>query len=136
MAVLALGIGWITSSINVFARDTAQIVNVVLQFGFWATPIFWDLEILPEEAQSILQLNPMFYIVQGYRDSFLYGVPFWQHYELTLYYWGLTGIVFVVGAIIFMRLSLILQMFFKDLKQMPFALIRYLKNKKVKNKLS
>ena len=104
MGVLALGIGWITSSINVFVRDTAQIVSFILQFGFWATPIFWDLEILPKKAQPILQLNPMFYIVHGYRDSFIYAVPFWQHGELTLYYWGLTGIVFVVGAIIFMRL--------------------------------
>jgi lipopolysaccharide transport system permease protein len=104
MSVLALGLGWITSSINVFARDTTQIVNVIIQFGFWATPIFWDLEILPEEAQPILQLNPMYYIVQGYRDSFIYAVPFWQHGELTLYYWVFTSIVFVVGAVIFMRL--------------------------------
>jgi lipopolysaccharide transport system permease protein len=104
MSVLALGLGWITSSINVFARDTAQIVNIILQFGFWATPIFWSLDMLPVEAQGILQLNPMFYIVQGYRDSFIYGVPFWQHGELTLIYWAITGIVFVVGAIIFIRL--------------------------------
>lgn len=104
MSVLALGVSWITSSVNVFARDTAQIVSVILQFGFWTTPIFWNLEMLPREAQTILQLNPMFYIVQGYRDSFIYAVPFWQHGELTLYYWGITGIIFVVGAIIFMRL--------------------------------
>jgi lipopolysaccharide transport system permease protein/teichoic acid transport system permease protein len=104
MGVLSLGIGWITSSVNVFARDTAQVVNVILQFGFWATPIFWDLNMLPLGAQSVLKLNPMFYIVQGYRDSFIYGIPFWKHMEMTLYYWGVTGFVFVLGAIIFLRL--------------------------------
>lgn len=104
MAVLALGVGWITSSINVFARDTSQVVNVILQFGFWATPIFWDLEMLPRGIQSILKLNPMFYIVQGYRDSFIYAVPFWYHWQMTIYYWGITGFIFVLGAIIFLRL--------------------------------
>jgi ABC-type polysaccharide/polyol phosphate export permease len=104
MAVLALGIGWITSSINVFARDTSQIVGVILQFGFWATPIFWDISILPGNVQSILEFNPMYYIVQGYRDSFIYAVPFWNHWQMTVCYWGVTGFVFVLGAIIFLRL--------------------------------
>jgi lipopolysaccharide transport system permease protein len=104
MGMLALGVSWITSSVNVFARDTSQIVGVILQLGFWATPVFWDLSILPRNIQPILKLNPMFYIVQGYRDSFIYSVPFWQHGQMSLYYWGITGVVFVLGAITFLRL--------------------------------
>jgi lipopolysaccharide transport system permease protein/teichoic acid transport system permease protein len=104
MCVLALGVSWITSSVNIFARDTSQIVTVVLQIGFWATPIFWDLSIMPEKVQSILKLNPMFYIVQGYRESFLYFVPFWHHWEMTLYFWGVTLFIFALGATIFLRL--------------------------------
>lgn len=104
MSILSLGLGWITSSMNIFVRDTEQIVNIVLQIGFWATPIFWDMEMMPKAVQSVLKLNPMFYIVQGYRDSFIYFVPFWNHMELTLYYWVITGIVFILGGIIFMRL--------------------------------
>jgi lipopolysaccharide transport system permease protein len=104
MSVLALGLGWITSSVTIFARDTSQIVNVVLQFGFYFTPIFWDLGIMPEKVQLLLKLNPMFYIVQGYRESFLYFVPFWHHWQMTLYFWGVTGIVFALGATIFLKL--------------------------------
>ena len=104
MAVLALGVSWISSSINVFTRDTSQIVGVVLQFGFWATPIFWDPSMLPPGIRPIIKLNPMFYIVQGYRDSFIYSVPFWQHWHMTLYYWAVTGCVFTFGAIVFLRL--------------------------------
>ena len=104
MAVLALGISWITSSVNIFARDTSQIVNVVLQFGFWGTPVFWDPGIMPEKVLFLLKLNPMFYIVQGYRDSFIYFVPFWSHWQMTLYFWGVTGVVFILGATIFLRL--------------------------------
>ena len=104
MSVLALGLGWLASSVNVFARDTAQIVGVVMQIGFWGTPIFWDLSIMPERFQFFVKLNPMFYIVQGYRDSFIYGVPFWQHWQMTLYYWSVAGFAFALGAIIFLRL--------------------------------
>ena len=104
MSVLALGLCWITSSINIFTRDTGKIVSILLQIGFWATPIFWDLKIMPPQVQKVLELNPMFYIVQGYRDSFIYFVPFWNHWQMTLYYWGVTGIIFIAGGLIFMRL--------------------------------
>jgi len=104
MSVLALGISWITSSVNVFARDTSQIVNVALLFGFYCTPIFWDLQIMPENLRIFFKLNPMFYIVQGYRDSFIYFVPFWHHWQLTLYFWCATFVIFLVGAVVFLRL--------------------------------
>jgi len=104
MSVLALGLSWVTSSINIFARDTGQIINVVLQFGFWATPIFWDISIMPQKVRFFLELNPMFYIVQGYRESFIYHVPFWDHWQMTLYYWGISGFIFLLGAVIFLRL--------------------------------
>lgn len=104
MSVLALGLSWITSSINVFIRDIGQIVNIVLQIGFWATPIFWDLDVMPPKIQLILKLNPMYYIVQGYRESFIYYVPVWHHWQRSLYYWGFAIFVFILGAMIFRSL--------------------------------
>ncbi|HET6514624.1 MAG TPA: ABC transporter permease [Thermodesulfovibrionales bacterium] len=104
MSVLALGLGWITSSINIFTKDISQVVSVILQIGFWGTPIFWDLSIMPDKYQFFVKLNPMFYIVRGYRESFLYGVPFWYNWQMTLYFWGVTGLIFILGALIFLRL--------------------------------
>lgn len=104
MCVLVLGLSWAVSSINVFVKDTAQIVGVILRFGFWGTPILWDISIMPEKIQPIIKLNPMYYIVQGYRDSFLYFVPFWKHPGLTLYFWAVAIFFFVTGALIFRRL--------------------------------
>jgi lipopolysaccharide transport system permease protein len=104
MSVLALGLSWITSSVNIFARDTGQIISLLLFFGFYLTPIFWDMSIMPENIQFFLKLNPMFYIVQGYRDSFLYFVPFWHHPVMTIYFWGVALSVFALGATIFLRL--------------------------------
>jgi lipopolysaccharide transport system permease protein len=104
MMIFALGLGWLTSSLFVYIRDVGQVVNVLLQFGFWATPIFWNQGILPERVRVLLKLNPMFYLVQGYRDSFLGFVPFWHHPALTLYFWSATAVIFIMGAIVFQRL--------------------------------
>ena len=105
LCVLTLGIGWIISALNVFFRDIGQIVGVIIQVGFWATPIFWDIEIMPPKVQMILKFNPMFYIVQGYRDSFIYHKGFWEHPYLTLYFWTVTLFILVVGVVVFKRLK-------------------------------
>ena len=105
MSIFVLGIGWAVSALNVFIRDVSQIVGVILQVGFWATPILWDIGIMPPKIQFVFKLNPMFYIVQGYRESFIYFIPFWKHPYQTLYFWTVAIIVFVVGALIFRSLK-------------------------------
>lgn len=106
MTILALGLGWAVSALNVFIRDIGQIVGVVMQVGFWATPIFWDINMMPPKVQMILKLNPMFYVVQGYRESFIYFVPFWRGDPcFALYYWAVALTVFVCGALIFKKLK-------------------------------
>ncbi|AGF78944.1 ABC-type polysaccharide/polyol phosphate export system, permease component [Desulfocapsa sulfexigens DSM 10523] len=105
MLVLVLGLSWLFSSLNVFVRDINQAVALALQVGFWGTPIFWDINIMPQKIQSVLKLNPMFYIVQGYRDSFLNFIPFWDHPILTLYFWVVALSIFILGAVVFRRLQ-------------------------------
>jgi ABC-type polysaccharide/polyol phosphate export permease len=105
LCVLTLGIGWTISALNVFLRDISQVVGVIIQVGFWATPIFWDIQMMSPKVQIILKLNPMFYIVQGYRDSFIYQIGFWEHPCLTIYFWIVTLFILVVGALVFQRLK-------------------------------
>ena len=104
MICLALGISWLTSSLTVFLRDVGQFMAMLLQFGFWATPIFWSLQMVPEEFQFALKLNPAYYLVEGYRQSFIYHEWFWQHHVLTAYFWLTTLAIMFVGAICFKRL--------------------------------
>ena len=105
MCVFALGMGWIAAALNVFMRDVQQIVGIILQVGFWATPIFWDINIMPAKLQIIFKLNPLYYIVQGYRESFIYFTPFWLHPRLTIYFWSVTLLMFFIGALVFRRLK-------------------------------
>lgn len=104
MCVFLIGLGWLTSAMTVFSKDTANVVAVILQIGFWATPIIWSPSIMSETAMRTLKLNPMYYICNGYRESFLEHKWFWENPQLTLYFWGITLVLFVVGANLFKRL--------------------------------
>ena len=102
--VLVLGISWITSSLVIFLKDIGQVVGMLIQFGFWLTPIFWSFKIVPEQYHLLFKLNPAYYIVEGYRNSFIYKVWFWEYYNLTAYFWLETLAIFVIGAMLFRRL--------------------------------
>lgn len=108
--VLLIGISFITSSITVLFRDMAQIVNIALQFGIWATPIMWhpQMEQFHGKLDSyiwILKINPLYYIVEGYRSSFIEHTGFWELPLDTLYFWGVTAIIFLVGLKLFKNLK-------------------------------
>ena len=105
LVILALGLGWAVAALNVFLRDVGQIVSVILQMGFWATPIFWDISIMPEGWKGVFELNPMYYVVQGYRDSFIGFVPFWERPWEGLWFWSVAAAVFIAGAMIFKKLK-------------------------------
>lgn len=105
MVILLLGIGWLTSSTNVFIPDVAKAISVLVTFGFWLTPIFWDLSRAPEQYQWIIKINPAVYIVEGYRDSIINHIWFWEKPYDTLYFWGLTTIIILSGIKIFKRLK-------------------------------
>jgi lipopolysaccharide transport system permease protein len=70
---LALGIGMILGVLNVFIRDVGHVVVVVLQLGFWFTPIVYPPQIVPESFRSLLELNPMYWMVQGYQNALLFN---------------------------------------------------------------
>ncbi len=100
---LLAGLTWLTSSLIVFVRDANQFVAVILQVGFWFTPIFWSIELVPQNLRKIIKLNPVYYIIQGFRDSFIHKIWFWEHWRMTIYFWALTLVIFCIGAVVFRR---------------------------------
>jgi len=71
LGLFAVGVGWIAASLHVYIRDTAQVLTVVLTFWFWLTPIFIIEEQIPEQLRWIPRLNPLAYLVHGYRERLL-----------------------------------------------------------------
>ena len=107
-SALALGIGFLTSAVNVFFKDMAQIVSICLQFGMWLTPIMYSEQLFLDKgitiAPLILKLNPFYYLAAGYRDSMLTGNWFFERPTLTIYFWVVTIGMMFVGLKVFKRL--------------------------------
>jgi hypothetical protein len=68
--VLLLGIALIFSAVTVYMRDIQHFIGVVLQLLFYATPIVYSIDTIPEGFRWILKWNPMTYIIEGYRAIF------------------------------------------------------------------
>lgn len=105
--VLLLGIGWLLAALNVFLKDIYNVVAILIQIGFWATPIFWTPEDMNPMVQMILKLNPMYYICTGYRETFIYKVWFWEHPIQTCYFWALAMALLFIGTNTFEKLRIL-----------------------------
>lgn len=104
LILLVMSFSWFTSAVVVFYRDLGQVVSVGLQIGFWATPIFWSPALLPDQYRFITFLNPVNYIVSGYRDSFIVKSWFWEMPWQTLYFWTFIFVFSISGLLVFKKL--------------------------------
>ena len=72
-AALSVGVGLILGIFNVFIRDIAQVVPIILQIMFWFTPIVYPLSIIPESYRHYLYFNPMYPLVKAYQNVLVFG---------------------------------------------------------------
>lgn len=103
--ILVLALCYSTCSIVVFFKDLGQIINIALQIGMWATPILWNINVLSGKWVVILKLNPLVYIVNGYRSAIYEKEWFYQDFFSTMYFWIVTVVLFGIGAAVFKRLK-------------------------------
>lgn len=103
--VLVLSLGRICAVLMAFVKDINNIVGVCVQFGFWLTPIFWSIDNIPSNLVIIFKLNPVYYLVEGYRDTFAYGAWFFERPCLTLYFWAVTVALLCISNILFKKLK-------------------------------
>lgn len=105
--LLTMGLVYITSSVVVFFRDLSQIIGIILQVGIWVTPIMWDASaMLAPKFLKILRLNPLYYIVDGFRDALLGKVWFWEKGLWTVYFWLVTAALLCIGTVLFKKLKI------------------------------
>lgn len=101
---LLAGLSWLIASVAVFMKDFAQLINIIISILFWLTPIFWSPSQMQPGLLNVFKLNPLYYITNGYRESMIYNVPFWENPGLTVYFWCFTAVVIVVGALVYNKL--------------------------------
>ena len=105
MFFLVLGMCYTTCAVMVFFKDLGQIINIALQIGMWATPILWDIESIGPKAQMLVKINPLVYIVNGYRSTIFEKTWFFEDFYSTMYFWIFTVVIFGIGALVFKRLK-------------------------------
>lgn len=103
LELFTLGLGWALSAFNVFFRDVGQALGSVLTMLFWMTPILWPANNIGGLMKIVIQLNPLYFVVEGYRGALLTGQWPFSQWPLDLYFWGLTVCLLVAGAMVFRR---------------------------------
>ena len=101
LALLSLGLAWIAASLQVYLRDTAQVLSVALTAWFWMTPVFLPETFYQERIGVMLDWNPVRYAVLGYRGAILGGSPL-RFADLCAFAAFTLG-AFAVGAMFFRR---------------------------------
>lgn len=107
MLLFVIGVSYATSALTLFFRDLSQLISVILQIGVWMTPIMWDITVagIPSSLSWLFVINPMFYIIQGYRQSLIYHTWLWENMKQGIYFWIVTLFLLVFGQRIFMKLK-------------------------------
>lgn len=103
--ILVLGMCYTTCAVMVFFKDIGQIISILLQIGMWATPILWDIGGISPTAQMLVKINPLVYIVNGYRSAIFEREWFFEDFYSTMYFWIITVVIFGLGALVFKRLK-------------------------------
>ena len=99
-----LGFGLFASAVNVVFRDFQKIMNSILRLLFYLSPVVWSQDSLPEHLKFALRLNPIAYIIDGYRESILYNHTLMFHGRQAVYFWCVTILLLLVGAAVHDRL--------------------------------
>jgi ABC-2 type transport system permease protein len=73
LAIFTLGTTFFFAAANVFYRDVSHILQVVLAAWFYVTPIIYPIDMIPAKYQWIMKLNPIIYVINGFRLSVYYG---------------------------------------------------------------
>ncbi|MDT3428870.1 teichoic acid transport system permease protein [Paenibacillus forsythiae] len=100
-----VGLSFLTSTLSTIVRDVHLLVQTAARMLFFLTPVMWVMNAkTPQLLQDAINLNPIYYIINGYRSSLLYGNlnMIWSLH--TLYFWGITLVLFLIGGMLHIRL--------------------------------
>ncbi len=103
ISLFSLGVAYIVASIGVYIRDLTYTIGVLLNILFYVTPIFYPISLVPEFIHPIMNLNPLTYLVEGFRNAIFSGeLPDLIHFTI----FNLIGYLFMLlGIQLFRKLK-------------------------------
>jgi teichoic acid transport system permease protein len=102
-----LALALVTSTLSTIVRDVQQVVQSVLKMLLYLTPLLWQTDHLMIKGIDfvfVLKLNPLYYIVEGYRAALL-GTTWYpaEYPQLTLYFWITVVVLFFIGSVLHLK---------------------------------
>ncbi len=92
--------GMLFSVLNMFTRDVKKGVNASIRLLMFMTPILWTMDNLPSWIQMIMKCNPLYYIIEGYRNSLFYYESIWSRPGEMLVFWTIVIGLFTAGSVL------------------------------------
>ena len=103
LALLSLGVGIIISALTTKYRDLAMVVSFGVQLWMYATPVAYDLTLIPDQFLGLYMLNPVTPVITMFRYAFLgVGEPHLVAYGIS---WIVTLAVLLLGVMLFNRVE-------------------------------
>lgn len=102
--LLAIPLAYAACAISVFFKDFGQIVSILLNIFMWATPIVWDYSALSESIQWIFKLNPVFFVITGFRNSLIYKISLFEDISYLFYFMGVVCALWAICIPLYKRL--------------------------------
>lgn len=103
---LIYSLSLITSTLSTIIRDVHMFLNSTLRMMLYLSGVLWPISQLSDfpVIMQLMRLNPLLYLIDGYRASF-FGVKWYfiEHWQYTLYFWGLVIVLFLIGSILHVK---------------------------------
>ena len=96
--IFSIALSMTTSVLNMLARDTRKLILAIMRLLLYMTPILWNIKMLSPLLQRVMMSNPIYYVVQGYRDCFFYHNGLFHYSYSAICFWVITLILFVIGS--------------------------------------
>jgi len=105
MFVFLFAFGLLNATITVLIRDYHIFLQSVLRLLFYVSGPIWDIQNrnLPPTLVKILRINPVYYIIEGFRDTFLNRAWFWEKATYGFVFWGMVLILLILGSHLHMK---------------------------------
>lgn len=94
----------IASSLTAVFRDFHQFLQPMIRMLFYISNVVWKPGVNAGSWSIIMRINPLAYLIDGYRNALLYGIPFWGSWRQALCFWGITLVMLVIGCRLHVKL--------------------------------
>lgn len=86
------------STLSTIIRDFHLLLQSVMRMFLYLTPILWNVDQLPEIFVQVLKLNPLFYLIDGFRNTLLGNGWFFNDIVYSIYFWVITLFILFIGS--------------------------------------